>query len=64
MSRRKTDWGSLIAGLLFVLLGVVFVVSGTGDWGFDAVWILPVLAIGLGIAGVARALARSGDRQP
>ncbi|GAA3762480.1 hypothetical protein [Salinactinospora qingdaonensis] len=62
MSRRKTDWGSLVAGLLFILLGLAFVVSGTADWGFAAVWILPVLAIGLGVAGFARALARSRDQ--
>ncbi|WP_067970189.1 hypothetical protein [Nocardiopsis trehalosi] len=61
MSRHETDWGSLVAGLLFVLLGAAFVVSGTTDWGFDAVWVLPVLAIGLGVAGVARALAASRD---
>lgn len=63
MSRHKTDWGTLIAGLLFVGLGLAFVVRGTPNWGFDALWILPVLAIGLGIAGVARALTRSRDRR-
>lgn len=63
MSRRKTDWSSLIAGLLFVGLGLAFVVRGTTNWGFDALWILPVLAIGLGIAGVARAFSRSRDRR-
>ncbi|PSK92969.1 hypothetical protein CLV63_117178 [Murinocardiopsis flavida] len=64
MSRRKTDWGSLIAGLLFVGLGLAFVVRGSTHWGFDALWILPVLAIGLGIVGVARALARTRDHRP
>ncbi|WP_017593423.1 hypothetical protein [Nocardiopsis potens] len=62
MSRRSTDWGSLIAGLLFIGLGAAFVVRGTGDWGFDLVWVLPVLAIGLGLAGIARALVKSRDR--
>ena len=32
MSRRSTDWASLVAGLLFVLLGLAFVVSGTTAW--------------------------------
>ncbi|GAA1072644.1 hypothetical protein [Nocardiopsis composta] len=62
MKRRKTDWGSLVAGLLFIGLGAAFVVRGTGDWGFDLVWVLPVLAIGLGLAGIARALVKSRDR--
>ncbi|RCV47801.1 hypothetical protein [Marinitenerispora sediminis] len=63
MSRRRTDWGSLVAGLLFILLGVGFVARGTTNWGFDAMWVLPVLAVGLGVAGVARALTRSRDRR-
>ncbi|MCY9787641.1 hypothetical protein KIK06_27550 [Nocardiopsis sp. EMB25] len=65
MARRRTDWGSFVAGLLFLGLALAFVVRGTGDWGFNVVWVLPVLAAGLGVAGVARALTRSrrnGDR--
>ncbi|MFD6953536.1 hypothetical protein A6A08_00030 [Nocardiopsis sp. TSRI0078] len=64
MAKRRTDWGSLVAGLLFLGLAVAFVVRGTGDWEFDVVWVLPVLAVGLGLAGVARALTRSRREQP
>ncbi|WP_236567661.1 MULTISPECIES: hypothetical protein [unclassified Nocardiopsis] len=59
MARRRADWGSLIAGLLFLGLAVAFVVRGTGDWEFNVLWVLPLLAAGLGTAGVARALTRS-----
>ncbi|MEV2279407.1 hypothetical protein AB0I72_27905 [Nocardiopsis sp. NPDC049922] len=65
MARRRTDWGSFVAGLLFLGLALAFVVRGTGEWEFNVVWVLPVLAAGLGVAGVARALTRSrgnGDR--
>ncbi|OLT27858.1 hypothetical protein BJF83_16820 [Nocardiopsis sp. CNR-923] len=65
MARRRTDWGSFVAGLLFLGLALAFVVRGTGDWEFNVVWALPVLAAGLGIAGVVRALTRprrDGDR--
>ncbi|OOC56818.1 MULTISPECIES: hypothetical protein [Nocardiopsis] len=64
MAKRRTDWGSLVAGLLFLGLAVAFVVRGTGDWEFNVVWVLPVLALGLGAAGVARALTRSRRRRP
>ncbi|WP_285734376.1 hypothetical protein [Nocardiopsis sp. ATB16-24] len=60
MAERRTDWGSLIAGLLFLGLAVAFVVRGAGDWEFNVLWVLPVLAAGLGAAGVARALTRPG----
>ncbi|KUP97906.1 cytochrome c-type biogenesis protein [Thermobifida cellulosilytica] len=62
MSRRSADWASLVAGLLFVLLGLAFVVSGTTSWEFNVLWVLPVLALGLGLVGVVRALVRSRDR--
>lgn len=62
MRRRRTDWGSLIAGLCFVVLGAAFLMRGTGEWGFDLVWVLPALAVGLGLAGIARAMVRARDR--
>jgi peptidoglycan/LPS O-acetylase OafA/YrhL len=64
MAKRRTDWGSLIAGLLFLGLAVAFVVRGTGDWEFNVVWVLPVLAAGLIAAGVVRALTRSRGNRP
>lgn len=63
MSRvRKTDWAAFVAGLLFVVLGGMFVVSGTSEWGVTATWLLPVLAVGLGIVAITRALTRSRGR--
>lgn len=63
MRRRRTDWGSLIAGILFIALGAAFIIAGPSRWGLDAVWTVPVLAVGLGVAGIARALAASRDRR-
>lgn len=63
MAKRGTDWGSLVAGLLFLGLAVAFVVQGSGSWGPNVMWLLPVLAVGLGVAGVARALFRSRPRE-
>lgn len=64
MVRRRTDWGSLVAGLLFLALAVAFVVRGTGEWDFNAVWALPVLAVGLVVAGVSRLLTRPRADRP
>ncbi|GAA1450154.1 hypothetical protein [Nocardiopsis tropica] len=63
MAKRRTDWGSFVAGLLFLALAVAFAVRGTGDWEFDVVWVLPVLAVGLGVAGVARVLTRRSRKE-
>ncbi|CAL9448026.1 hypothetical protein SUDANB121_02401 [Nocardiopsis dassonvillei] len=62
MAKRRTDWGSLVAGLLFLGLAVAFVVQGTGDWEFGAWWAVPVVLAGLALAGVVRAVQRSRAR--
>lgn len=48
-----------LPGLLFVLLGLAFVVNGVTAWNLNVLWVLPVLALGLGVVGVIRALLRS-----
>ncbi|GAA1110876.1 hypothetical protein [Nocardiopsis metallicus] len=63
MTKRGTDWGSLVAGLLFLGLAVAFVVQGSGSWELNVMWLLPVLAVGLGVAALARALFRSRPRE-
>ncbi|MDE3724434.1 MULTISPECIES: hypothetical protein [Nocardiopsis] len=62
MAKRRTDWGSLLAGVLFLGLAVAFVVRGTGDWEFGVWWAIPVLVVGLVAVGVVRALQRSRAR--
>ncbi len=61
-SARKTDWASFVAGLLFVSLGAVFLFGGSSDWGITATWVLPVLAVGLGVVAITRVLTRAGGR--
>ncbi|MFE1167557.1 hypothetical protein [Nocardiopsis sp. NPDC058789] len=63
MTKRGTDWGSLVAGVLFLGLAVAFAVRGSGEWEPNVMWLLPVLAVGLGVAAVARALFRSRPRE-
>jgi len=58
MADRGTDWGSVVAGFLFVGLAVAFVLRGTGDWSFSVWWVLPVLVGGLFLAVVVRRLSR------
>lgn len=62
MAKRRTDWGSLVAGLLFLGLAVAFVVRGTGEWEFGVWWAVPVVLIGLVLAGAVRAVQRSRAR--
>ncbi|MQA93536.1 MAG: hypothetical protein GEV11_02460 [Streptosporangiales bacterium] len=61
MSRRsRFDLGSLLAGMLFVGLGVLFILRDRIGIAFTPGWVLPVLLIGLGIAGLGWLLTRRG----
>jgi peptidoglycan/LPS O-acetylase OafA/YrhL len=64
VAERRTDWASLVAGLLFLGLAVAFVMRGTGEWEFNVLWVLPVLLAGLVAAAAARALTRPRRSRP
>jgi cell wall-active antibiotic response 4TMS protein YvqF len=56
--RDQPNPGALVAGALFIVIGVVFLIDQSLD--IDARWIWPILLIGLGVAG----LVRSRPREP
>lgn len=57
MKRHETDYFSLAAGLLFVILGLLFAVSVLADWTIDGRWVVPVMLIVLGAGGVLASVA-------
>ena len=55
MQRRdQPNPGALVAGALFVAVGVVFLIDQAAEFDLDLQWIWPVLLIGLGVAGLVR----------
>lgn len=63
--RRRFDPGALIAGLFFVGVALVFLVSGMSDVPVAGPEVLiPALLIGLGVVGMIRVLTRSRRRDP
>jgi hypothetical protein len=58
VKRHPADLISLIAGLIFVLIGLAYLFSENLDVNTGGTrWLLPVALIGLGIAGLAGSLA-------
>lgn len=53
MERHDLDLTSLIAGLLFLSLGVVFLMDLSGSIELHVRWVWPALLMGLGIALLA-----------
>jgi len=52
--RQEPNPGALVAGALFIALGVLFLLDHAGSIDLDVRWIWPVLLIGLGVAGLVR----------
>jgi len=57
MMRRDPNPGAIVAGVLFIALGVVFLVDRLHGIDLDVRWVWPFLLIGLGIAGLVRSRA-------
>ena len=51
MRKHATDLTSLIAGLVFVAIGVSYLVAVATDARIEWRWVLPLGLIGLGLAG-------------
>ena len=64
MPRHEVDHRSMIAGLLFTALGVLFMIDQATDVRIDLQWVWPLFLIGLGMAGLASTtLRRRSDQQ-
>lgn len=60
MRRHDLDWVSLAAGLVFLAIAAAYLLQVSFDLTIAAGWVLPITLIGLGVAGLATALARTG----
>jgi hypothetical protein len=58
MKRHALDLVSLLGGLLFVGLGVAFLLDSLNVWSADITWVPPIVLIVLGLAGVLSTFAR------
>lgn len=56
--QRELNHRSLISGLLFTALGVLFLIDQATGVRVDVRWVWPLLLIGLGVAGLASTAAR------
>ena len=64
MTPRSYDAGALTAGLLFIVLGAVFLLDRLEVWSVRPGIILPAVVIGLGVTLVLGALLSAGGRKP
>jgi hypothetical protein len=54
---------TLVAGLLFVILGGAFLLDAAGVWSVHPLIVGPVLLIGMGVAIIAGSIARGSTRK-
>jgi hypothetical protein len=59
MKRHDPDWTALIAGVTFSLIAIGYLVGEATHRSLELRWVLPILLIGLGLAGLAGTLVRA-----
>lgn len=59
MGRHPFDVVAFVAGVAFVVIGVLGLVDAAGGANPVGPWVLPVTLLALGIGGLAGAVARS-----
>ncbi len=64
MRSHRLDLVSLIAGLLFTGLAIAYIVGAYADVRLDPRYVLPLVLVGLGLAGLAGSILaqRRSDR--
>ncbi|AXI77971.1 hypothetical protein [Peterkaempfera bronchialis] len=62
MKRHEVDIFSLIAGLTFTAIAVVYLIASLNDRSVNGHIVIPVALIALGTAGLAGAVARMARR--
>ena len=62
MRRHELDLVSLIAGVVFAVIAVTYLVDAASEESLELAWLAPVLLVGIGIAGLASAVR--GVRTP
>lgn len=59
MKRHEPDWTSLIAGITFCAIALAYLVGDVTHRSLELRWVVPMLLIGLGLAGLAGTLVRA-----
>jgi hypothetical protein len=59
VKRHAADWTSFVAGLTFCGIAIAYLSSEVADRTLEVRWVVPIVLIGLGIAGLAGTLVRA-----
>lgn len=59
MKRHEPDWTSLVAGVTFCAIALAYLGGEITHRSLELRWVVPMLLIGLGIAGLAGTLVRA-----
>jgi hypothetical protein len=63
VTRHRLDPFALSVGVLFGAVAVGFFFDGLDRWSADATWVVPIVLIGLGLAGVLSTVLRAREHE-
>ena len=63
MTRHRLDPFALSAGVLFLAVAIGFFFDGLDRWSTEVTWIVPIVLIGVGLAGVLSTVLRARERE-
>ncbi|MDQ1375431.1 MAG: hypothetical protein QOJ09_2769 [Actinomycetota bacterium] len=64
MQRHDLDPLSLVSGVLFAGLGILFLLDEAGSVTVQPRWVWPLVLIALGVAGLLASRPKPSDRDP
>jgi fatty acid desaturase len=62
MERPELDPFSLVSGIAFAGLGVLFLLDGAGSLSVQPRWVWPILLIAIGVAGLLASRPKRSER--
>lgn len=57
MKRHPFDATSFLAGMVLGAIALAYLATEVTDWDLDGRWVLPLVLVGLGIAGIVGSLS-------
>ncbi|MEO6711985.1 MAG: hypothetical protein ABIM89_00990 [Mycobacteriales bacterium] len=64
MKRHDLDLTSLVSGAVFIAVGILFLLDLTVEYSASPRWVVPLMLIGIGVAGLLSSVKAGRSPEP